>query len=80
LFFLKDCCFVFLFLKTEVDYSGRCETPVGIVGMLRPCRSDRDDEEAHLKPHGKGASWSCNQLPHSKNKEIEEKATIPVLW
>jgi hypothetical protein len=48
-------------LKTEVDYNGRCETPVGIAGRLRPRRSD-SDEEAQLTPHGKGASWSCNQL------------------
>jgi len=25
-------------LKTEVDYNGRCETPVGIAGRLRPLR------------------------------------------
>jgi len=54
-----------LILKTEVDYNGRCETPVGIAGRLRPRRSVCD-EEAQLTPHGKGASWSCNQLTHSK--------------
>jgi hypothetical protein len=51
-----------LILKTEVDYNGRCETPVGIAGRLRPRRLA---EEAQLTPHGKGASWSCNQLTHS---------------
>jgi len=51
---------------TEVDYNGRCETPVGIAGRLRPRRSVCD-EEAQLTPHGKGASWNCNQLTHSKN-------------
>jgi hypothetical protein len=48
-------------LKTEVDYNGRCETPVGKAGRLRPRRLA---EEAQLTP--KGASWSCNQLTHSK--------------
>jgi len=60
---------IFLILKSKVDYSGRCETPVGIAGRLRPRRSD-SDEEAQLTPHGKGASWSCNQLTHSKIKTI----------
>jgi hypothetical protein len=54
-----------LILKTEVDYNGRCETPVGIAGRLRPRRSD-SDEEAQLTPQGKGATWSCNQLTHLK--------------
>ena len=53
---------------TEVDYNGRCETPVGIAGRLRPHRSVCD-EEAQLTSHGKGASWSCNQLTHSKIAE-----------
>jgi len=52
-------------LKTEVDYNGRYETPVGIAGRLRHHRSV-SDEEAQLTPHGKGATWSCNQLTHSK--------------
>jgi hypothetical protein len=34
----------FLILKREVDSGGRCETPVGIAGRLRPRRSDRDEE------------------------------------
>jgi hypothetical protein len=56
----------FVTLKNrEVDYKGRCETPVGIAGRLRPRRSD-SDEEAQLTPHGKRATWSCNQLTHSK--------------
>jgi hypothetical protein len=55
----------FVTLKREVDYNGRCETPVGIAGKLRPRRSD-SDEEAQLTPLGKGASWSCNQLSHFK--------------
>ena len=64
--FLRDCCFPgLLILKTEVDYNGRCETPVGIAGRLRPRRSG-SDEEAQLTPQGKGASWSCYQLMHSK--------------
>jgi len=33
----------FLFLKTEVDYNGRCETPVGIAGRL----SSRPTEREH---------------------------------
>jgi hypothetical protein len=53
----------FVTLKIEVDYNGRCETPVGIAGRLRPRRLA---EEAQASPHGKGASWSCNQLTHSK--------------
>jgi len=55
----------FLTFKREVDYSGRCETPVGIAGRLRPRRSD-SDEEAQLTPHGKRATWSYNQLTYSK--------------
>jgi len=35
----------------EVDYNGRCETPVAIAGRLRPSRSDF--HEAQLTPHGK---------------------------
>jgi hypothetical protein len=50
---------------TKVDYNGRCETPVGIAGRLRPHRSD-SDEEAQLMPQGKGATWSGNQLTHPK--------------
>jgi hypothetical protein len=55
----------FAILKRKVDYSGRCETPLGIAGRLRPRRSVCD-EEAQLSPHGKGATWSCNQLTHFK--------------
>jgi len=36
---------------------------VGIAGRLRPRRLA---EEAQVPPHGKGASWSCNQPTHSK--------------
>jgi len=42
-------------MKTKVDYDGRCETPMGIAGRLRPRRSVCD-EEAQLTPHGKGGS------------------------
>jgi len=35
-----------------------------IAGRLRPSRLA---EEALLTPHGKEATWSCNQLTHSKN-------------
>jgi hypothetical protein len=56
-------------LKTEVDYNGRCETPMGIAGRLRPRRSD-SDEEAQLTPQGKGASWNCNQLTHSSPRSF----------
>jgi hypothetical protein len=63
----------FLILKTEVDYNGRCETPVGIAGRLRPRRSD-SDEEAQLTPHGKRVSWSWNQLTYSKIAMYTKKA------
>jgi hypothetical protein len=59
-------------LKTEVDYNGRCETPMGIAGRLRPRRSD-SDEEAQLTPQGKGATWSCNQLTHFKIRTMYTK-------
>jgi hypothetical protein len=36
---------------------------VGIAGRVRPRRLA---EEAQLTPHGKGASWSYNQLTNSK--------------
>ena len=42
-----------------------CSTPVGDAGRLRPHRSD-SDEEAQLTPQGKRASWSGNQLTHTK--------------
>ena len=45
----------------EVDWSGRCKTPVGASGQVKPRRSD-SDEEAHRPPHGKRASWSGKQL------------------
>jgi len=45
----------------EVDWNGRCETPVGAAGQVRPRRSD-SDEEAHRPPHGKRATWSGNHL------------------
>jgi len=53
----------FVTLKTEVDYNGRCATPVGMAERRRPRRLA---EEAQLTPHGKGATWSCNQLSDSK--------------
>jgi len=43
---------------------------VGIAGRLRPRRLA---EEAQLPPHGKGATWSCNQLTHSKIATIYMK-------
>jgi len=64
-FFKKIDAFEIFNNRTEVDSGGRCETPVGIAGRLRPRRSD-SDEEAQLTPHGKGATWSCKQLSHSK--------------
>jgi len=36
-----------LILKTEVDYNGRCETPVGIAGRLRPRRLAEEDSSRH---------------------------------
>jgi hypothetical protein len=65
----------FLILKVEVDYNGRCETPVGIAGRVRPRRSD-SDEEAQLTPLGKGASWSCYQLTHFKIETIYTKTAF----
>ena len=62
-------------MKIEVDYNGRCETPVGIAGRLRPRRSVCD-EEAQLTPQGKGATWSCNQLTHSKIATMYTKTAI----
>jgi hypothetical protein len=59
----------------EVDYHGRCETPVGIAGRLRPRRSE-SDEEAQLTPHGKRVSWNCNQLTHSKIATMFTKTTL----
>jgi hypothetical protein len=63
--FLKDCCFFKNFLRdtcdNKVDWNGRCETPMGAAGQVRPRRSD-SDEEAHRPPHGKRASWSAIQL------------------
>jgi len=55
-----------LILMTKVEYNGRCETPVGIAERVRPRRLA---EEAQLTPHGKRATWSCIQLPHSKITE-----------
>ncbi len=44
----------------DVGWSGRCETPMGVAGRVRPRRLA---EEAQLTPHGKGAS--CNGNQHS---------------
>jgi len=41
------------------------QASVGDAGRLRPHRSD-SDEEAKLTPLGKRASWSGNQLTHTK--------------
>jgi hypothetical protein len=68
----------FLTLKIEVDYNGRCETPVGIAGRLRPRRSD-SDEEAQLTPQGKGATWSCNQPTHSKIATMFKKTAYIIV-
>jgi len=40
----------FLILKTKVDSGGRCETPLGKAGRLRPPRrlSSRPMEREHL--------------------------------
>jgi hypothetical protein len=46
---------------------------VGVAGKLRPRRLA---EEAQLTPHGKGASWSCNQLTHSKIATIYTKTAF----
>jgi len=46
---------------------------MGIAGRLRPRRLA---EEAQLTPHGKGASWSCNQLTHSKIATIFRKTAF----
>jgi len=62
-----------LIFKTEVDYNGRCETPVGITGRVRPRRLA---EEAQLTPHGKGVTWSCNQLMHSKIAKMDMKTAF----
>jgi hypothetical protein len=67
----------FLILKIKVDYNGRCETPVGMAGRLRPRRLA---EEAQLSPHGKGASWSCNQLTHSKIATIYTKTAFYLVY
>jgi hypothetical protein len=41
-------------VKTHVDWSGRCSTPAGKAGKLRPHRAK--PEEAQLTPRGKRAS------------------------
>ncbi|AGK52184.1 hypothetical protein B1NLA3E_02000 [Bacillus sp. 1NLA3E] len=80
--FLKDCCFLnwFCVKKTadkEVDWSGRCETPAGAAGQVRPHRRF-SAEEAHCPPRGKRATWSGNQ-PHfsfgNSNKVYEKSQT-----
>ncbi len=38
----------------NVDWSGRCSTPAGAAGLVRPHRSV-SDEEAHRPPRGKRA-------------------------
>jgi hypothetical protein len=52
---------LYVTVDKEFDWNGRCETPVGAAGQVRPRRSD-SDEEAHRPPQGKGASWSGNQI------------------
>jgi hypothetical protein len=48
---------------------------VGNAGRLRPHRSECD-EEAQLTPHGKRASWSGNQLTHTKIATINTKTVF----
>jgi len=48
---------------------------MGDAGRLRPHRSSCD-EEAQLTPHGKRASWSGNQLTHSKIATIFTKNSL----
>jgi len=45
----------FVTLKTEVDYSGRCETPVGIAGRLRPHRVAEEASSCHAEREHPGA-------------------------
>ncbi|REB74256.1 hypothetical protein CP883_09750 [Cutibacterium acnes] len=47
-----------------VDCSGRCETPAGNAGQVRPHR--RNVEEAHRPPRGKRASWNEKQPTYLK--------------
>jgi hypothetical protein len=61
-----------------VDWNGRCETPVGAAGQVRPRRSD-SDEEAHRPPHGKRASWSGNQLLSLSNSNKVYEISILIL-
>ncbi|PKG23476.1 hypothetical protein CWS01_10790, partial [Niallia nealsonii] len=42
----------------QVDWSERCETPVGLAGQVRSRRAQPED--AHHPPHGKRASLHCN--------------------
>jgi hypothetical protein len=53
-FFLLDV------LKLNVDWSGRCETPAGAAGQVRPHRRF-SAEEAHRPPRGKRSAWNGNQ-------------------
>ena len=46
--------------KRLVDWNGRCETPAGSVGQVRP-RRHINAEEAQRPPRGKRATWSGNQ-------------------
>jgi hypothetical protein len=62
--------------KTEVDYNGRCETPVGKAGRLRPRRLAEEAQLTPPPPPGKGASWSCNQLTHTKIAKKFTKTAI----
>ncbi|WP_088042291.1 hypothetical protein [Bacillus sp. EAC] len=59
--FSKRLLYLKGFLKQTVnkedDWNGRCETPVGVAGQMRP---RRQAEEAHRPPHGKRASWNGN--------------------
>jgi hypothetical protein len=46
----KRLCFPrLLILKTEVDYNGRCETPVGIAGRLRLRRLAEEASSRHTE-------------------------------
>ncbi|KMM35861.1 hypothetical protein AB986_20635 [Alkalihalobacillus macyae] len=56
---LKDFCFIralFKKPKFKVDWSGRCSTPAGLAGQVRPHRRNVFcAEEAHRPPRGKRA-------------------------
>jgi hypothetical protein len=78
---LKTFLFLFIsFNAQKVDCSGRCSTPAGIAGKLRPHRAKH--EEAQLTPRGKRAPGA--EINHyslfQKQQSLKNRLSLRIEW